>query len=211
MPRLSKPALAANDRLQSSGGPRDMRPPRTNRLLVVLTIASLAACSRQLQSTPQVPTAARVESQRGYPSTERSHTVQEALLSQASAEHPEVKWDESSLVTADLDGDGQPDQAALGYVGEHFVVVIGKSTRSGTFKTQFLMFGINGQDRDATCGPTINLDVLPLRCAVVGGGDKLPGCAKYKSSASLSAGSGECDPIHLYWNHDHDQVVWWRE
>jgi hypothetical protein len=166
------------------------------QILRVTALVLLAGCARSPQEATQ-PVVAPVRT--GSP-----------LLSQVSADRPEVGWDEKSLVTADFDGDGKSDQAALGFVGDRFVLAIGRNTGPGTYSRQLLSFGINGTEHAATCGPTIVLEVHPVSCAYQTDEVTLPGCVASSAASGLTVGGGECDAIHLYWHHGQNEMVWWR-
>jgi hypothetical protein len=128
-------------------------------------------------------------------------------LDEAVASRKDVKWDESTVVSVDFDGDGKSDSALVGYVGDQLLVVIGNGGRAQNTPVQLLQFGI-GQSQDSVCAAPATLEVAKLSCGT--GADPLPGCKDSPDAVGLTLGGGECDPIHLYWDHDHKRMGWWR-
>ena len=135
-------------------------------------------------------------------------TSGDAFLSQLKKDRPEVRWIPASLVARDLDGDGKPDYAAVGYGKKTVLVAVQAASTSSPTEIQYVEFGI-GQAQDAVCRTPVQLKAIPLSCEL-DGGDKLPGCSTSGSPAELSLDDESCDPIYLYWNHDVRHMTWWR-
>jgi len=197
---------------------------KASTALLVLTVA-FTGCSESAKPPPTVQDTSKAVSQPAVPIAAAQDTAKNGagapghsippeekavLLEELSKQRSDVRWESGSLLSGDFDGDGNQDRAALGYVGDGFVIAIGNNTEPGSYAWQFLPFGINGTDEAATCGPTIKLEALPLACAPESDDSKLPGCVEFKGATSLTAGSGECDPINLYWDHDKHHMTWWR-
>ena len=129
------------------------------------------------------------------------------LLSSASCRH--VKWDASSTVKVDLDCDGVPDSARIGYMDRHvrLAVTLGASSR-----TQALDFGIGeSAAQDSLCGTDVALTVEDTdydpKDAL---GDNPEGFVRSKTCEGLNLGDGRCDAMHIYWNHVKKRIDWWR-
>ena len=116
-----------------------------------------------------------------------------------------VRWDPTTMVSRDFDGDGQADSAVIGYVGHGIVLAV----RASSVKApQFLDFGINASEQAAICAAPAHLKTLELSCDI--DGEKLPGCRDSQRAWGLNLSGGECDAINLYWNHDEHHLSWWR-
>ena len=176
-------------------------------------VASLAACTGPASPPSAAPpsTHPRTTAQEGAAATPSSSlpaasTPRSSLLAEAVASRKDVKWDPSTLVTADLDGDGKSDSALVGYVGDQLLVVIGNGGRAQNTPIQLMQFAI-GQTQDSICAAPATLEVTELSCGT--GANQLPGCIGAPAPA-LKLSGGDCDPIYLYWDHDHKRMGWWR-
>jgi hypothetical protein len=134
--------------------------------------------------------------------------VGKGLLATLRTARPEVRWDASTLVVADLNGDGRPDAAAVGYSKSGIVLAVGVSNGKGALTIQYLDFPISASIQAAICGAPAHLSAVPLSCS--SDGNTLPGCREASNTAGLSLSGGACDPINLYWNYDEHRIVWWR-
>ncbi len=180
------------------------------RNLAFLILAALVGCAPKPQATPQVVQPDPAETAAIQQTQNATNPPKPEQPPQAEIDLAEVKWDESSRIAADFDGDGKSDKAALGFVGNGFVIAIDRATGQDSYEQQLLPFGINGRYEAATCGPDIKLEVMPLSCGYQTEDVKLPGCVESQGASELRAGNGECDKINLYWSHDDHQMVWWR-
>jgi hypothetical protein len=52
------------------------------------------------------------------------------------------------------------------------------------------------------------LSASPVMCNPMD--DSLPGCKEFPGTVSLSLRGGDCDAIHMYWDHGAGQMAWWR-
>jgi hypothetical protein len=178
------------------------------RVLAITALTLVAGCERP-HDVPTAPTSPKVPSQqRDNPKSQPSSDAA-TPLPQAVVDPRDVVWDMASLVTGDFDGDGHADQATLGHVKGGVVVLIEHSSVSGSFNKQLLPFGLNGSEQAATCGPVSRIEVSPLSCSMETEEDTVSGCRESPRAVGLSVG-GDCDAIHLYWNHDQGQMAWWR-
>jgi hypothetical protein len=132
------------------------------------------------------------------------------VLARIRTERPSVKWDAKSTVSGDFDSSGHPEFAVLGYEGKGIVLAIGRISGTGAVLTQYLPFDVSAASQAAICALPARLRAVPLVCSAQTEDDLLPGCRVHPSAAALSLEGGDCDPINLYWDHDHDQMAWWR-
>jgi len=123
---------------------------------------------------------------------------------------PDVRWDSSTIVAADFDADGKDDFAVVGYVSGGLILAIQSSYDVKPTNFQYLSFGIGGAQQDAICVAPAKLSAVPLLCDSEG--NALPGCraSRGTSGLTLSDHNDDCDPINLYWDHDHHRMAWWR-
>jgi hypothetical protein len=130
--------------------------------------------------------------------------VPKALTSAA----PEVKWDPNTRLRADLDCDGAPDQAFLGRAGGRVYIGV---LRAGDPRPAILDFGISTGMQNAICAEpaVLALERLDYDPAEVVGA--LPeGFRRSKTCRGLDLSGGDCDSIHVFWNHKRGRFGWWR-
>lgn len=133
-----------------------------------------------------------------------------AAASAISAARPGTKWDRTTLVSGDFNGDGLRDWAMVGYQGSGLELAIRVSGgKTGKTRTQLLAFGIGASMQAAICEAPAKLQVDLQFCNPMD--DALPGCRPSKLANSLSLSGGDCDSIHLYWNSDAKRMEWWRQ
>ena len=114
----------------------------------------------------------------------------------------------STSVKADVRGGGVDDTVALVQDTHKFSVSVHLAGKHG--KVQVLTFGF-GQSQNALCDPPAVLTVVPLSCSFQDATSVLSGCVESKGAQGLVlTGSGECDPINLYWDHRTNRLAWWR-
>lgn len=109
----------------------------------------------------------------------------------------------------DLDGDGVPESIRL--VQENAQVSITVEGQSVTDGSQTLTFGVDPARQDAVCTVPVTLTTAASDCAPGAlGAQALPGCVVKPAARGLTLSDGQCDAIHLYWNHDTRRLAWWR-
>jgi len=119
--------------------------------------------------------------------------------------NPDVVWDETA-VRLDLDANGSVDSAHIGrangrvYVG----LVLG-----GSDQVETADFAISGSLQAAICSEPATLSAEEFSNPVEDVGP-LAGARREARIAGLELSGGECDSIHLYWNHDRRKLSWWR-
>jgi hypothetical protein len=112
-------------------------------------------------------------------------------------------------LSVDLDGDGAPESIRL--VQENAQVSITVEGQSVTDGSQTLTFGVDPARQDAVCTLPVTLTPAASDCAPEAlGAQTLPGCVVKPTARGLTLSDGQCDAIHLYWNHDTRGLAWWR-
>jgi hypothetical protein len=145
------------------------------------------------------------------PSTQTQPSKSEAPIQEVAAPTDTAataKWDQATTVKADFNSDGVPDEAVVGYVDDGLLLAIDTGRSDGAKIRSLMSFGI-GQSQDSICAAPATLRV-EMACEV--DGEQLPGCRPTKEPSGLALGdrSGDCDSIHLYWDHEENRMAWWR-
>lgn len=127
------------------------------------------------------------------------------VLEIAAAREPKVTWKGKDILKADIDCDGTEDYALEGRKGRDvFVMVIqGPATKSSKTAVQEL-------PEDELCGEPIALTLESLDYDPSEEAGDLPGFERSKKCKGLNLGSGECDAVHLFWNHKTASLDMWR-
>ena len=110
-------------------------------------------------------------------------------------------------VSADLDGDGKSDAVRLDQSAGDVSLSVSISTAGGT--TRHLRFVVNAARQDAVCQLPVQVSVELLDCAPEG--QTLPGCRSLPGAQELVLSDSDCDAIRVYWNHDRQELSWWRQ
>lgn len=121
----------------------------------------------------------------------------------------EIKWDESSTIEADMNCDGTPDVAKLGYFDKHVRLSV---TISPNGSSQFIDFGLGMPGyQDALCGtyPVLTIEDMDYDLIEVFG-ENPEGFKRSKACKGLNVRAGECDSMHIFWNHETNHINWWR-
>ena len=120
-----------------------------------------------------------------------------------------IKWDDSSIVSADISCDGVPDTAKLGYIENRvrLSVTIGTSG-----ETQSIEFGLGESGyQGSLCGTDAILKVTDMDYDLVEiFGENPEGFKQSKTCKGLNVSAGECDSMHIFWNHKTKHINWWR-
>ncbi len=124
-----------------------------------------------------------------------------------SAAAPEVAWSEGSHLPADFDCDGDTDHAFLGHrPGRVYVGLV----RAASPKPEILEFAVNPGVQAAICGEPAELAVESLDYDPTEAVGPIEGFRRSQSCKGLQLSGGECDSVHLFWNHKTRQLEWWR-
>lgn len=125
------------------------------------------------------------------------------VVATAGAAPPQA---DSSVVRGDFDGDGIIDRATL--VQNENNVGISIEHGGTSVEPQVLEFGVNPSVQNAICQLPAELISTPQDCGPLD--EPLPGCRILPGAVDLTLSDGECDSIHLYWNHEESRMAWWR-
>ena len=135
------------------------------------------------------------------------------LLSPLLSYAQSPKWDSESEVAADINCDGKIDKAKIGYLKSEVVLSV---ALGGSDNEQSLRFGIGSNAKqNSLCGTSVHLSSeIPPRddedTFIYGLGVVPEGHIFQEGCSDLRLSSGECDSIHVYWNHTKNQLSWWR-
>ncbi len=125
------------------------------------------------------------------------------------AVRPDVRWDKTTLVEGDFNGDGTPDFAMIGYKGDGIVLAVRASSgKRRVYRNDFQKFGIGSSTQAAVCEVPALLSIREQFCNPMD--EPLPGCRPSEAANSLNLSGGDCDSIHLFWNHKKNRIEWWR-
>ena len=126
-----------------------------------------------------------------------------------AASEPNARWDKDTLVEGDFNGDGRADFAMVGYKGDGLVLAVRASAgKNQSYRTDLQRFGIGPSIQAGICEAPAKLSVGEQFCNPMD--EPLPGCRPSKSARSLNLSGGDCDSIHLFWNHKRNRMEWWR-
>ena len=133
-------------------------------------------------------------------------TSPDTALRALAAARSDVRWSTDNVQMADLDCDGRPDAAALGRSDHNVFVGV---VRSGA-KPEILQFAIDAGQQAAICAEPakLRLDTLDFDPSAEIG--SLVGFRRSRVCKGLLLSGGECDPVHIFWNHNDRQFSWWR-
>jgi hypothetical protein len=128
-------------------------------------------------------------------------------LDRLSATVPGVQWDAKSGLRADLDCDGRADQAFLGRsAGRVYVGVV----RAAATKPEILDFAVDAGIQEAICAEPAKLVVESLDYDPSDAVGPIDGFRRSRTCKGLELSGGECDSVHLFWNHALKRIDWWR-
>lgn len=122
----------------------------------------------------------------------------------------EITWVENSQLMVDVNCDGNKDHTMIGYHGSNVIV---KTKISGSNIESTLTFGIGEPNRqDALCGTEVTLSSYESSTEglIEIFGEAFPEYKEGPGCYDLYIQAGECDSIHMYWNHTTNQLNWWR-
>ena len=131
----------------------------------------------------------------------------QSALQQLSKARPEVRWDAKSGMRADFDCDGRPDRAFLGRnEGRVYVGLV----RAAAQNPEVLDFAVDGRIQEAICAEPAKLVIESLDYDPTEDVGPVDGFRRLRTCKGLELSGGECDSIHLFWNHALKRLDWWR-
>jgi hypothetical protein len=123
------------------------------------------------------------------------------VLKAVSSSRPEVSWDKASLIEADINCDGQIDYALRGSDAKGIYVAVVYGPTVSQAGIGFLYFGIGTQAQDSLCGTPAKLEYENLDYDPTEAVGEVPGFVRSNTCGGLLFYDGQCDPFHIYWNH----------
>ena len=105
------------------------------------------------------------------------------------------------------------DTARIGYRGKKVVLAV---KVEGSNQINKLIFGLgNSGQQAALCGTTAHLTIEEAPkdnddVFTYGTGAIPEGHISRDGCFDLRLSGGECDSIHVYWNHIENKIDWWR-
>jgi hypothetical protein len=130
----------------------------------------------------------------------------ESALQHRSAARPEVRWDAKSGVRADFDCDERPDRAFLGRnAGRVYVGLV----RAAGQKPEILEFAVSAAVQEAICAEPAKLAIESLDYDPTEAVGTIDGFRRSRTCKGLRLSGGECDSIHLFWNHASKSLDSW--
>ena len=122
----------------------------------------------------------------------------------------EIKWEQESTVSADIDCDGVQDSAIVGYIEADVVIKLNLGRK---VDESSMRFGLGNAGRqDSLCGTKATLTARQSNAEEVAEalGDLPEGYMSKEGCFDLNLRGGECDSINVFWNHQTNELNWWR-
>lgn len=119
---------------------------------------------------------------------------------------PGIQW-EKRVLTLDCDCDGLNDSAYLGRFKGHIFVGFASGADSSV---DLLEFSVSPGLQQAICAEPAKLEVESLDYDPTNTIGKIEGFVRSKTCKGLRLSGGDCDAIHIFWNHKTKSLNWWR-
>jgi hypothetical protein len=120
---------------------------------------------------------------------------------------PGVRWDVNSALRFDFDCDGRSDHAFIGRNEGRVYVGLVRATGQ---RPEILEFAVSGSIQAAICAEPATLMIESLDFDPTADYGKIDGFRRSRTCVGLELRGGECDSIHLFWNHEKQHLDWWR-
>ena len=143
-------------------------------------------------------------------SASAQHAPPLQTASQAAAASAEEAGDaRPAAVMADVDCDGVEDTARMEYVEDRVRVTV---TLAATKTSQSLEFGLgDSMAQESLCGTEATIEIEDMDYDLVEAlGENPEGFRQSTTCKGLRLMGGECDSMHIFWNHDTRHIDWWR-
>lgn len=122
---------------------------------------------------------------------------------------PIVCFSEAAYVEGDINCDGYKDSARISQANGKVVLTV--ILHDGTTANE-LSFGLGDPMRqDVLCGMTATLKQEEMQddlSSILG--ENPEGYKPSGACIGLNISGGDCDSIHIFWNHVTDELNWWR-
>lgn len=131
------------------------------------------------------------------------------LIKQANMSNRSIEPDKSDgRVKGDINCDGRDDFANMIYGNKQVKVIV---TLSDGTKSNELEFGLGEpMYQSSLCGNKASLSAEKLSDLSDIFGENPKGYETSETCIGLRLSGGECDSMHIFWNHETDQLNWWR-
>ena len=122
---------------------------------------------------------------------------------------PIACFSETDDVEGDINCDGNKDSARIAQVNDKVVLTV--VLHDGTIANE-LSFGVGDPMRqDALCGMSAHLNSEQMTEDLSVILEQNPeGYRPSSACIGLNISGGECDSIHIFWNHVTNELNWWR-
>jgi hypothetical protein len=134
-------------------------------------------------------------------------TPRQVALQMLSTARPDVQWDAASVLSADFDCDGRRDQVLLGRSpGKVFIGLV----RAVPSKPEILEFAVDASLQAAICQEPAKVEVESLDYDPADAVGKIPGFRRSRTCRGIQLSGGDCDSVHIFWNHQTKHLGSWR-
>ena len=164
-------------------------------LIVLLACMSISGCAKDEEPVGSAPAL-------DVPPPQATSQAAAATAEDAGDAHP-------AAVKADIDCDGAEDTAQMEYVENRVRVTV---TFAATKTSQSLEFGLgDSMAQESLCGTEATLEIEDTDYDLIEAfGENPEGFRQSKTCKGLNLSDGECDSMHIFWNHDARHIDWWR-
>lgn len=164
-------------------------------LIILLACIAIAGCARDEEPAGSA-------SAQHAPPPQATSQAPPAIAEDADDAH-------SAAAKADVDCDGVEDTARMEYVVDRVRVTV---TLAATKISQSLEFGLgDSMAQDSLCGTEATLEIEGMDYDLIEAfGENPEGFRQSKTCKGLRLMGGECDSMHIFWNHDAQHIDWWR-
>ena len=136
-------------------------------------------------------------------------TVALSVTNDTTPHATEVKRYDAALARLDIDCDGHEDVAQLEYFSNRAVLSVSLSRVEERQSLQIPM--VNDPEWLEACGgsPLLTSEATDYDVSRKFGSNP-PGFIVSQSCKGLTVLGDECNPVHVFWNHDSSTIDWWR-
>lgn len=135
---------------------------------------------------------------------EKPSRVETARIALRRAEPAGLRWKHSQRL--DVNCDGKSDEVFTASDQSRFYVAAVLGPITAKSRSSVVAFRLSGNSQDSFCDAFESLTPEALDAT----GDEPPGYRPSKTCKGLRLVAGECDSLHLYWDHSANALDWWR-